>query len=152
MSELIENSVAVADVAKALKSTATAVEADCRELSLFVGHAWDGRPAISVTDAAGLVSGSARRGADHAAAHARWRAASEDWESAREQVRQQAFTDRFDAARRRGVGDPQASSEAAGAASAAIIDYERKTPQPVFGVVESPRPSMRNRVREVVKR
>jgi hypothetical protein len=152
MTTLIENAVTLADIAKTMKTTATRVEAEAHELDMFIGSNWAGAPALSVVDAHAYVSGDARRGHEHAAAHRHWRTADEAWQSEREQVRRRAYGERFDAARRRGVGDPQASSEAAGAASAAIIDYERKTPQPVFGVVESPRPSMRNRVREVVKR
>ncbi len=151
MNTLIESAVTLADVAKALRSTATAVEADARELDMFIGADWAGRSALSVTDAARMVSGDARRDHDHAAAHARWRADTEAWEAAREAERRTTYNDRFDAARRRGVGDPQASSEAAGAASAAVVSFERATPAPVFGVVESPRLSMRKRIKEKVR-
>ncbi len=71
MMELIEAAVSLADVAKATKSTVTKVEADARELALFVGSNWSGQPALSVVDAHALVSGSARRDQDHAAASAR---------------------------------------------------------------------------------
>jgi len=147
--ELIESSVTLADVAKVLKSTPTKVEADCHELSLFVGCNWAGKPAISVTDAAG----AARRDADHAAAHGHWRAAGEAWELQREQVRQQAYTDHFDTARRRGVGDPAASSEAAQVASAAVEGFEKSTPAPVFDDAGSSRVAqMKARVKESVLR
>jgi len=152
MTTLIEAAVTLADVAKVTKSPVAQVEADCRELSLFIGADWAGRSALSVTDAAALVSGSARRGADHAAAHARWRADTEAWEAAREAERRRAFTDHFDAARRRGTGDPAAASAAAQAASAAIVDYEKSTPAPVFGDAETSRVSMKGRVRKVVLR
>ncbi len=76
MTELIEAAVCLQDIARVLKSTPTKVEADCHELSLFIGCDWAGRPAISVRDAHGLVSGDARRDHDHAAAHGHWRAAS----------------------------------------------------------------------------
>ncbi len=150
---LIENAVTLADIAKATKSTVAKVEADCHELSLFVGCNWAGKPAISVTDAASLVSGAARRDADHAAAHGHWRAAGEAWELQREQVRQQAYTDHFDTARRRGVGDPAASSEAAQVASAAVEGFEKSTPAPVFDDAGSSRVAqMKARVKESVLR
>ena len=153
MTELIENSVAVADVAKTLKKTAAAVEADARDLNLFVGVNWAGKPAIGVRDAAALVSGDARREHDHAAAHGRWRADSEAWEADREDCRRTAFADHFDTARRRGVGDPAASSEASQVASAAIEAYEKSTPAPVFADAESPGvfTQMTNRIKEKVR-
>ena len=152
MTTLIENAVALADIARVMKTTTTRVEADARDLNLFVGPNWSGKPALSVTDAAALVSGDARRANDHSRAHARWRASIEDWESAREQARERAFGAAFDAARRRGTGDPIAAHTAAQAASVAIIEFERATPQPTFGVVETSRLSqMKSRVKEVVR-
>ena len=150
MTTFIEAAVTLVDIAKTMKTTVARVEADCRDLNLHVGQDWSGKPAISVRDAASLVSGDARRGHDHAAAHGHWRAAVEAWELQREQVRQQAFTDHFDAARRRGVGDPQASSEAAQVASLAILDYEKSRPQPVFADTETPRLS--KRVKELLSK
>ena len=76
MTTLIENAVTLADVAKALKNPVAQVESDCRELSLFVGSDWAGKPAVSTVDAHAYVSGAARRDHDHADAHRRWRAAS----------------------------------------------------------------------------
>jgi len=150
MTALIENAVTVAALAKTLKTTAAAVESDARELGLYVGHAWDGRPAISVTDAAAYVSGAARRDHDHAAAHGRWRADSEAWELQREAVRQQTYNEHFDAARRRGIGDPASAAEAAQVTSAAVESFEKSNPAPTFGDTESPRLS--KRVKELLSK
>jgi len=155
MTTFIENAATLADIAKATKGTVAQVEADAGELSLFIGCDWAGKPALSVIDAARMVSGDARRDAEHAEAHRRWRADSEDWELQREQVRQQAFNDHFDAVRRRGVGDPQAAHGAAQAGSAAIVAYEKVTPAPTFGDAETSRLSttrkMTNRIKEKVR-
>ncbi len=152
MTTLIENAVTLADIAKATKGTAAHVEADCHELSLFVGSNWSGAPALSTVDAHAYVSGSARRDAAHADAHTRWRAASEAWEADREAVRRTAYNDCFDTARRRGVGDPAAAHEAAQVASAAVVAFERKTPEPTFGDWAPSRLSqVKTRVKEVVR-
>jgi len=132
MTELIEASASVADVAKVLKSTPTKVEADARDLNLYVGHDWSGKPAISVTDAHGLVSGATRRDRDH---EARWRAhlaASEAWETERERRRAGAFQDAYDASERQGRGSPAAAAAGHEAAREAVRDFERKTPPPEF--------------------
>ncbi|MBA3718679.1 MAG: hypothetical protein H0W95_00060 [Nocardioidaceae bacterium] len=153
MTTLIESGIALDAIAKATKIAVAKVEADARELDMFVGCDWAGRSALSVTDAARMVSGDARREHDHAKAHRRWRASSEAWEVQRESVRQQAYNDRFDTARRRGIGDPQAAHEAAQVAGAAATEFESTTPPPTFGGVEPSRLSqVKTRVKESVLR
>ncbi len=132
MTELIENSVPVADVAKALKTTVAKVEAEARDLSLFVGADWAGRPAISVRDAAALVSGAARRDRDHDVAWRSHLASSEAWEANRERRRASAFQEAYDAALRQGRGAPAAAAAGHEAARVAVGDFERRTPPVEF--------------------
>ncbi len=151
---LIENAVTLADIAKVIKSPGAQVEADALELSLYVGHDWAGRPAISVTDAAGLVSGAARRDRDHTARWQAHTAASEGWELQREQVRSTAFEDAYEASLRQGRGAPAAAAAGHEAAREVVRDFERKTPPPEFnGAETAPRlfTQMKNRVKEVVR-
>ncbi len=152
MMVFIESSVCLADIARATKTTVTKVEADCRELSLYVGHDWPGQPSLSTVDAHAYVSGDARRDRDHVAAQRAHTTATDAWADQREACRRAAYGDTFDTARRRGVGDPQAASEAARAASAALVNYEKSTPQPTFGDGAPSRLSMRSRARKVVLR
>ncbi len=152
MTTFLETGIALVDVAKAMKTTAPRVETEAREVGVFVGVDWSNRPAVAVTDAHALVSGNARRDHEHAAQHLHWRTAVEAWQAEGESVRRTTYNDHFDNARRRGVGDPRAAHEAAQAASAATIDYERSTPAPVFGDVESSRLSqMKTRIKEKVR-
>lgn len=51
----------LAELAKLTKRTVDRVEAECRELDVFLGRDWCGRPAVAETDAEQLVSGEARR-------------------------------------------------------------------------------------------
>ncbi len=132
MTTLIENAVTLQDIAKIMKITVTKVEADAGELSLFVGPDWAGRPALSVIDAAALVSGDARRDRDHDVAWRSHLASSEGWETAREAARSGAFQAARDAALRAGRGAPSAASAGHAAAREAVGDFERRTPPPEF--------------------
>ncbi len=151
---LIENAVTLADIVKTMRTTATRVEAEARELDMFIGHDWAGQPALSVVDAAALVSGDARRDHDH---RARWQAhtaATEAWEAAREAARRTAFEGEYDASLRQGRGAPAAAAAGHEAAREVVRDFERKTPPPAFdGAETAPRlfTQMTNRVKEVVR-
>jgi len=132
MTTLIENAVALADIAKTMKTTVSRVEAEAHELSMFIGQDWAGRPAINVIEAATLVSGTARRDRDHDVAWRQHLADNESWESARERHRADAFAEAHDGALRRGRGAPAAASAGHEAARAAVRDFEGRTPPPEF--------------------
>ncbi len=153
MSELIEAAVCLQDIAKTMKNPVAQVEADCHELSLFLGCNWAGRPALSVVDAHGLVSGATRRAQD---ADRAWRAhlaSTEEWETERERRRAGAFQEAYDAALRQGRGAPAAAAAGHEAARVAVHDFERRTPPPEFNDAAPSRLSkMKNRAKEVVVR
>jgi hypothetical protein len=133
----VENGVTVAEVAKRLKVPAGQVEAEARALGCFVGANWAGQMAMSERDAAGLVSGKARRDAEHATA---WRAhqdATEAWQRQREEVRRAAFDAGWKVALRAGQGNPRATDAGHAAAREAVANWERANPEPAFDEPES---------------
>ncbi len=140
MTTLIEAAVTLADIAKTMKTTVARVETEAHELDVYVGVDWANRPAVSVTDAAGLVSGATRRAQD---ADRAWRAhlaATEAWEADRERLRAGAFQDAYDASERQGRGSAAAAAAGHESARVAVHDFERKTPPPRFvGQETSPR-------------
>ncbi len=137
---LIENGIALDAIAKTMKTTVARVETEARSLDVYVGVDWAGRPAVSVVEAAGLVSGDARRVHDHDAAWRAHLAATEDWEAAREAARRTAFQGAYDASERQGRGSAVASDAGHEEAREAVRDFERRTPPPRFaGQETSPR-------------
>ncbi|HET9871423.1 MAG TPA: hypothetical protein VFP89_02340 [Propionibacteriaceae bacterium] len=139
MTALIEAAVPIADVAKVTGATQRAVEDEARALQLFVGVDWAGRPAVSVVDAAALVSGSARREQEHATAWQAHLRASEAWERDRELARRAGYTEGAERAHSRGLAGPAAASAAREASREAAEKFERHTPAPTFnGEATSP--------------
>ncbi len=132
MTTFIETGVPLADIAKTMKTTVARIEAEARDLDVFIGQDWAGRPAVSVAEAATLVSGTARRDRDHDTAWREHLARSEAWEAAREGLRAGAFQEAHDVALRKGRGAPAAASVGHEAAREAVRDFERRTPPPEF--------------------
>ncbi len=151
---LIEHAVSLTDIAKIMKTTVARVEAEAHSLDVYVGVDWAGRPAVSVVEAASLVSGAARRDRDHDLAWRAHLAASEAWEAAREAARRTAFQGAYDASERQGRGSPVAAVAGHEAAREAVRDFERKTAPPAFdGAETAPRlfTQMTNRIKEKVR-
>lgn len=93
--------VPLAEVAKETKQTVSRVKAECQELGLSVCPDWAGRDAISVDDAAALVSGQARRAQEHADVLMEHMRAVEEWTAARDAAVQRGA----DAAQRKAERD-----------------------------------------------
>ena len=70
MPTLIEGGIALAAVAKTMKTNAADLERQCRQMNVFVGVTWSGQPAISEYEAYELVTGRPRAETDHSRA---WR-------------------------------------------------------------------------------
>lgn len=138
MSYFIENSVSVVDVAAELKQKPRQVEDEAATLALSVGIDWAGHPALSATDARALVSGSARRDADHQAEQYALAAKAEAWVAERHRVVQEAQQSLL----RGRLITPSLRAEAAEAGTEAGRRFERKIPaeiadrvSPLYGQV-----------------
>src|SRR4051812_33607956 len=107
---LIENAVTLADLAKVIKKSRTDIEAECRQLDLFIGEDWARRPAVSTIDASALTTGTARREHDHAIAWRAHHAATEAWEAERMAVHRAAYQAARTRVRSTGEGDPAANA------------------------------------------
>src|SRR5829696_9156564 len=142
--------VSLAEVAKHLRVPISEVEAEARQLNLFVGVDWAGRPALAAVDAQRLVSGAARRDAEHAKAQSAFTVGQADWQRRREQVRLSAFQAAFDAARSRNVPGPQAAEKGHEGARAALAEFDRANPEPRFRVSSEERPRLFGRRKERV--
>lgn len=129
---MIENAVPIADVARVMKLPVADVRDSCRDLQLFVGQDWAGRPAVSVQDAAGLVSGDLVRDKAYREAWDAHQRATSDWEAARETARQNGYRNAWLAAKSRGAGDPEAGSEGRLAGAEAAEGFELANPAPTF--------------------
>ncbi|MDP9473358.1 MAG: hypothetical protein M3Q71_22295 [Chloroflexota bacterium] len=57
MSTLIENAVALADISKITKRSVADLTRECDALVVYIGVDWADRPAISVREAHGIVTG-----------------------------------------------------------------------------------------------
>lgn len=122
----------VADIAKVLGRTAAEVETAAAELQMFVGEDWAGRSALTTTDAYALVSGTARRDRDHAAAQRAHHDRHEAWETGREAERRKVWLAAHDDARRAGYSNSTADAKGHDAARAALASYDRDHPEPTF--------------------
>src|SRR5215213_8369891 len=132
-----EPTVTVAEVAKLVGRPVDEVKAEATALNMFIGHDWAHREAISCREAYVLVDGSARRNQDHEAAFRAHMAALDQWQQDREAVRRQVWQEAHDSEVRRGVSSPVAADRGHAAARAAVADFERERPEPVFAEPES---------------
>ncbi len=150
MTGFIESSVTLDEIARALKTTAAAVEAEADQLDLFIGRDWANRPALSTIDAAGIVSGTARREQSHDAAWRAHTAAVEAHEADREAVRVSAFRTSYDSEMRRGLGNSASAQSGHDAARAALYDFDASHRPPTFeGSSASPASWIKARVNKV---
>jgi hypothetical protein len=94
MPVFIENAVELTAIAKHLKTAVAAVEAECRALNLFIGLAWNHKPAIIERDAYELVSGAARRERDHGQAWRQYAELAEERTKQRDSVYLEATKNR----------------------------------------------------------
>jgi len=134
----IQNGVTVKDITAVTKRTVAEVEveveAECRDLGLFLGTDWAGRPAVSEVDAERLVSGSARRTREDEAAWSSHLALCQQWTARRDELVRSVQRDAELAAQRadRGGGDAaQAGVEAgrsAGRELRAQLARKRRSP------------------------
>lgn len=130
---LIENAVTLADVAKVTRRPIVEIEADCRQLDLFVGADWAGRAAVEVRDAEAIVTGAARRDHDHTVAWRAFQDATEAWEAERMAVYNAANQAAHEEATRAGIGAPAGFAAAKDATQDAVEAWESKHPAPTFG-------------------
>lgn len=135
----IEEAVSLTDIAKRTNSTVDEVKAEAAALGMFIGVNWAHEPALSSVDAHDLVSGSARRDHDHQAAHLEWVNARQEWQTDRENVRREAYQEAFNDGRRVGVSSSLASDRGHAAAAAAVAEFEKAHPEPVFNEKPAPR-------------
>ena len=142
--------VSLAEIAKHLRAPISEVEAEASQLNLFVGVDWAGRPALAAVDAQRLVSGAARRDAEHAKAQSAFTVGQADWQRRREEGRRAAYQAEFDAARRRGRPGPVANEDALAAARVAEAEFDRANPEPRFRVSSEERPRLFGRRKERV--
>jgi hypothetical protein len=133
----IENAVALSEVARACKLPLHQLVAEAQAAGTYVGLTWDGQPGVAEPDAQKLVSGEARRNAEHDAARARYVAAEQQWQAERQRIWQAAYFTGFNQA-----GGPRAgrASEEAGreAAREAVERYESTTPAPQWDGLTTP--------------
>jgi len=127
---LIENAVPLAEVARVMKRPLAQLKSDTAELQMFVGEDWAGREALSQADAAGLVSGAARRERDERAAWLDHVRRTEQWETDREQTRRDAAQAAYRVAVAHGAGDPAAAVAARDAGVQAAEEFEQSHPAP----------------------
>ncbi len=134
----IEGGVAVADLAKATKRSVADVEAECQRLDVWIGVAWDGRPAVSEREAAGLVSGELRREREHDVAWNRYSIDAEAWTRRRDEAVQIAagIASRAATLAFEGPGDAQRKGVEAG--REAGRKFEEENPAPVWQDGEQP--------------
>jgi len=117
---LIENAVSLTDVSKACKLTLAALTEEIESLGLIIGSDWRAQPAVSVTDAAGLVDGSLRRDFDHGRGWSDYQAEQLQWSAARESTRRQAFDEAWKSAVRAGSNNGFATDKGHAAAREAL--------------------------------
>jgi len=121
MTALITDGIPLADVAKVTKTTIAELEAECRQLIVFIGRNWADRPAVSAADAHALVTGAARRQHDHSRAWHDYAEQAEAWTKARDGAY-------MDATRLAG----QKAADRVEAGRAAAREYEQTHPMPTW--------------------
>lgn len=132
----IEGSVTVKEIATLNKRTTVEVEDECRELGLFIGTDWAGRPAVSESDAHQIVSGEARRTREDARAWSSHLRSCEAWVAGRDEAVRGAASAHTAASAAQGRFDPDADSRARAAGVAAGREFEESTPPPLWNGVE----------------
>ena len=124
--------VTLAEIAKAAGRPVAEIEAEARRLQIFIGSDWAGRAAVSTVDAHGLASGALARDTEHQRRHTAWVNAHQEWEQAKEDARRGAFQQAYDAVRRTGRSNSEASDRGHRAGAAAVADFEAANPAPRF--------------------
>ena len=124
--------VTLAEIAKAAGRPVAEIEAEARQLQIFIGSDWAGRAAVSTADAHGLASGALARDTEHQRRHTAWVNAHQDWERDKEAVRREAFQEGYDEVRRTGRSNSEASDRGHAAAAVAVADFEAANPEPRF--------------------